>query len=141
MPGAKYETPNIKLGANRIISMINFGVTERKRQELEQRMRDCNLLESDIEERFVRSGGAGGQKVNKSSTCVYLRHIPSGLAVKVQKSRSQGLNRYYARKQMCELLENKLLGKNSPQAKRIEKIRKQKDRRKRKTRTHGKIGG
>jgi protein subunit release factor B len=111
--------------------MINFGITERKRQELQQRMHNCNLLESDFEETFVRSGGAGGQKVNKSSTCVHLKHIPSGLAVKVQKSRSQGLNRYYARKQMCELLENKLLGKESPQAKKLEKIRKQKDRRRR----------
>ena len=111
--------------------MINFGITERKRQELEQRMRDCGLAESDIEEKFVRSGGAGGQKVNKTSTCVHLKHIPSGLAVKVQKSRSQGLNRYYARKQMCELLENKLLGKESPEAKRKEKIRKQKNRRRR----------
>jgi protein subunit release factor B len=111
--------------------MINFGITERKRQELEQRMHNCNLLENDIEETFVRSGGAGGQKVNKSSTCVYLKHIPSGLAVKVQKSRSQRLNRYYARKQMCELLENKLLGKESPKAKKLEKIRKQKDRRRR----------
>jgi len=55
------------------------------------------------------------------------------LAVKVQKSRSQGLNRYYARKQMCELLENKLLGKESPEAKKIEQIRKQKDRRRRRT--------
>ncbi|MFA5261459.1 MAG: peptide chain release factor-like protein [Candidatus Omnitrophota bacterium] len=113
--------------------MINFGITERKRQELEQRMGGCGLVESDIEEKFVRSGGAGGQKVNKTSTCVHLKHIPSGLAVKVQKSRSQGLNRYYARKQMCELLENKLLGKNSPQAKKTEKIRKQKDRRRRRS--------
>lgn len=111
--------------------MINFGITERKTQELERRMIECNLLERDIEEKFVRSGGAGGQKVNKSSTCVHLKHIPSGLAVKVQKSRSQGLNRYYARKQMCQLLENKLLGKESPEAKKIAKIRKQKDRRKR----------
>jgi protein subunit release factor B len=111
--------------------MINFGITQQKRQELQQRMYNCNLLENDIEETFVRSSGAGGQKVNKSSTCVHLKHIPSGLAVKVQKSRSQGLNRYYARKQMCELLENKLLGKESPEAKRIEKIRKQKDRRRR----------
>jgi protein subunit release factor B len=94
-------------------------------------MSNCNLLENDIEEKFVRSGGAGGQNVNKTSTCVHLKHIPSGLAVKVQKSRTQGLNRYYARKQMCELLENKLLGKQSPKAKRIEKIRKQKDRRRR----------
>ncbi len=113
--------------------MINFGITERKRQELERRMRDCELLESDIEEKFVRSSGAGGQKVNKTSTCVHLKHIPSGLSVKVQKSRSQGLNRYYARKQMCELLENKLLGKESAEAKRREKIRKQKDRRRRRT--------
>jgi len=112
--------------------MIDFGVTERKKAELEQRMQKCNLFEKDIEEKFVRSSGAGGQKVNKSSTCVHLKHITSGLAVKVQKSRSQGLNRYYARKRMCELLENKLLGKESPEAKRIEKIRKQKDRRRRK---------
>jgi len=111
--------------------MINFGITERKRQELQQRMHNCNLFENDIEETFVRSGGAGGQKVNKTSTCVCLKHIPSGLAVKAQKSRSQGLNRYYARKQMCELLENKLLGKESPKAKKLEKIRKQKNRRRR----------
>lgn len=111
--------------------MINFGVTEQKKIALEQRMQTCGLVEKDLEETFVRSGGAGGQKVNKTSTCVHLRHIPTGLAVKVQKSRSQGLNRFYARRQLCELLENKLLGKDSPEAKRIGKIRKQKDRRKR----------
>ena len=113
--------------------MINFGITERKKAELQRRMHDCGLLESEIEEKFVRSGGAGGQKVNKTSSCVHLKHIASGFAVKVQKSRSQGLNRYYARKQMCELLENKQLGNESPQAKRLEKIRKQKDRRKRRS--------
>ncbi len=113
--------------------MINFGITERKKQELEQRMLKCNLFEKDIAEKFVRSSGSGGQKVNKSSTCVYLKHITTGLSVKVQKSRSQGLNRYYARKKMCELLENKLLGKQSSDAKRIEKIRKQKDRNRRRT--------
>lgn len=111
--------------------MINIGVTERKKIELEQRMQKCGLLEKDIEETFVRSGGTGGQKVNKTSTCVYLKHIPTGLAVKVQKSRSQGLNRFYARRQLCELLENKSMEKDCPEAKRIEKIRKQKDRRKR----------
>jgi protein subunit release factor B len=111
--------------------MINFGVTERKAHQLQRRMLNCGLLEDDIEEKFVRSSGAGGQKVNKSSTCVHLKHICSGLSVKVQKSRTQPLNRYYARKQMCELLENKLLGKESPEAKKIEKIRKQKDRRRR----------
>jgi len=113
--------------------MINFGVTERKSHELARRMHKCDLLEHDIEEKFVRSSGPGGQKVNKSSTCVHLRHICSGLSVKVQKGRSQGLNRYYARKQMCELLENKLPGKESPEAQKIEKNRKQKDRRRRRT--------
>lgn len=111
--------------------MIHFGVTEQKQTELEQRMRQCGLLEKDIEEKFVRSGGAGGQKVNKTSTCVYLKHLPTGLSVKVQKSRSQGLNRFYARRQLCELFENETLGKESPEAKRIESIRKQKDRRRR----------
>jgi len=111
--------------------MINFGITERKRQELELRMQNCLLFEKDIEERFVKSGGSGGQKVNKSSSCVYLKHALSGLSVKIQKSRSQGLNRYYARKRMCELLEDKLLGSESPQAQKIAKIRKQKDRNRR----------
>jgi protein subunit release factor B len=112
--------------------MIDFGVTGRKAAELEERMKKCKLSEKDIEEKFVRSGGAGGEKVNKTSTCVHLRHVPSGLAVKMQKSRRQGLNRYYARKRLCEMLENKLLGKESPEAKRLSKIRKQKDRRRRK---------
>jgi protein subunit release factor B len=113
--------------------MIDFGVTERKVVELEQRMKNCKLSEKDLEEKFVRSRGAGGQKVNKTSTCVHLRHVLSGLTVKMQKSRSQGLNRYYARKRLCEMLENKLLGKESPEAKRLSKIRKQKDRRRRKS--------
>jgi protein subunit release factor B len=112
--------------------MIDFGVTQRKAAELEQRMQKCSLFEKDLEEKFVRSGGSGGQKVNKTSTCVYLKHVPSGLAVKMQKSRSQGLNRYYARRRLCELIENKMLGKESPEAQRLRKIRKQKDRRRRK---------
>jgi peptide chain release factor len=111
--------------------VIHFGVTERKIAELEQRMQKCGLLEKDIEETFIRSRGAGGQKVNKTSTCVQLKHIPTGLAVKVQKSRSQAMNRFYARRQLCEFLEAKLLGKDSPKALEIKKIRKQKDRRSR----------
>jgi protein subunit release factor B len=80
--------------------MIDFGVTERKAAELAQRMAGCKLFEKDIEEKFVRSSGPGGQKVNKSSSCVHLMHRPSGLAVKMQKSRIQKLNRYNARKRL-----------------------------------------
>ncbi len=125
------KADNLRSTGERTRLMIDFGVTERKAVELGLRMEKCKLYEKDIEEKFVRSSGPGGQKVNKSSTCVHLTHRPSGLAVKMQKSRTQKLNRYYARKRLCEMLENKLLGKESPEAKRLSKIRKQKDRRKR----------
>ncbi len=112
--------------------MINFGITEKKQHALIERMQKCNLLESDLQESFTRSTGPGGQKVNKTSSCVNLKHIPTALSVKMQKARTQILNRYYARKKMCELLEEKQLGKQSTKAKLIEKIRKQKTRKKRK---------
>ena len=111
--------------------MLNFGVSEQKAQALAERMQACGLTEQDLEESFVRSSGPGGQHVNKTATCVILVHKPSGLQVKWQESRSQLLNRYHARKQMCKLLEAKALGKQSPEAKRIAKLRKQKDRRRR----------
>jgi protein subunit release factor B len=113
---------------------IQFPVTEAKAQSLYERMDRCGLKEADIEEQFVRSSGPGGQNVNKTSTCVMLRHEPSGLEVKCTKARSQGLNRYYARKFMCELLENAAMGKKSPAAQKADRIRKQKQRRKRRTR-------
>ena len=113
--------------------MIDFGVTERKARELQERMERCRISEADFEESFVRSRGPGGQKVNKSSTCVQLKHVPSGIAIKMQRSRRQGLNRYYARQRLCEMLEQQSLGRDSPEQKRREKIRKQKDRRRRRT--------
>jgi protein subunit release factor B len=111
--------------------MIHFGVSDKKAQELQQRMQACDLREENLEESFVNSRGPGGQHVNKNATCVVLLHTPTGLKVKIQKSRSQMLNRYYARKRLCELLEAQTLGQQSPQAKRIAKIKKQKDRRRR----------
>ena len=111
--------------------MLNFGVTEQKALALEKRMQDCGLREGDLEESFVHSSGPGGQHVNKTATCVVLVHAPTGLQVKCQESRSQLLNRYYARKQMCAQLEARALGQESPEGKRIAKLRKQKDRRRR----------
>ena len=96
-----------------------------------QRMSACGINEQDLEERYIRSSGPGGQHVNKTSTCVVLHHRPSGLQVKCQDSRSQLLNRFYARRRLCELLEEKQLGTLSPAAKRIAKLKKQKDRRRR----------
>jgi peptide chain release factor len=115
--------------------VINFGVTEQKANALRKRMADCGLLESDITESFIRSGGPGGQKVNKTASCVYLKHEITGLEVKMQESRGQLLNRYYARKRLCELLEAKTLGEKSPQAIKAQKIRRQKSRRSRRSRS------
>ena len=111
--------------------MINFGVTEYKSQQLRRRMKSCGLFEADLEEKFIRSGGPGGQKVNKTATCVYLKHVPSGLQVKMQQERTQGLNRFFARRRMCELREEKLPGNVSPETLKQQKKRKQKDRRRR----------
>ena len=96
--------------------MIRFGVTPQKEAELRARMEACGLREEDLSESFVRSRGPGGQHVNKTSTCVYLKHEPTGLEVKMQKSRDQRLNRFYARRRMCELIEEKVMGKESPEA-------------------------
>ncbi len=111
--------------------MIRFGVTPEKAAELLERMKACGLLEEDLEESFVRGSGPGGQKINRTASCVALRHRPTGLAVKIQQARSQALNRFYARRRLCELLEAQVLGEASPEARLRDKIRKQKARRKR----------
>ena len=115
--------------------MPKYGVTSQKEDELLARMLACNLREQDIEEGFIRGGGPGGQKVNKTASCVHLKHTPTGLEVKMQKARSQALNRFYARRRLCELLEEKQQGAQSPQALRILKLRKQKARRGRRARS------
>ena len=111
--------------------MNPFGVSETKSQALTEQMARLEIREQDLEERFVRAGGPGGQNVNKVSTCVWLRHRPSGLEVKVQQERSQALNRYLARRLLAAKLEAQLLGRASETQQRIAKIRRQKRRRSR----------
>ena len=77
--------------------MARFGVSIEKERELKERMVQMGILEKDLEESFVQSAGPGGQNVNKVSSCVLLRHLPTGIQVKCQKERSQGMNRYHAR--------------------------------------------
>jgi len=120
---------------------MNFGVTRKKQEELEARMAAMGLREADLQEKYVRSSGPGGQNVNKTASCVYLKHVRSGLKVKMQRERSQGLNRYYARKRLCELVEQERMGSKSPAALKAEKIRKQKQHRKRRSKAKRKVRG
>lgn len=111
--------------------MIDFGVTPAKQEELRRRMEACALREGDLDESFVRSGGKGGQKVNKTASCVYLRHAPTGIEVKCQRSRSRALNRYLARRELCERVDEQVRGRQSARRQEQEKIRRRKRRRSR----------
>lgn len=111
--------------------MINFNVSKSKEEALLQKMARFGIKESDLIENFVRSGGPGGQNVNKTSTAVYLKHIPTGIEVKCQETRSQVLNRYLARKILVNKIEDKILGKLSEEKQKIYKLKKQKKRRSR----------
>ncbi len=109
--------------------MSRFPVSSTKESALLKRMAELGIVEDDIEERFIRGGGPGGQKINKTSSCVYLSHEPSGIEVKCQAGRSQAMNRYYARQELCDRLEERLLGEKSRKQMAAEKIRRQKRKR------------
>lgn len=111
--------------------MRSSPVNPDKTQQLAQRMAALGVRESDIEESFVRSGGHGGQNVNKTSTCVMLLHRPTGLQVKCQATRQQGLNRFIARRLLLDKIEELQTGQAAAEVSRVEKIRRQKLKRSR----------
>ena len=100
-----------------------------KEQALNNKLALLGVKKTDVVEKFIRSGGRGGQNVNKVSTCVYLRHIPTGIEVKMSRERSQALNRFLAWRLLADKIEEKIRGVESERVKRFEKIRRQKRKR------------
>ena len=111
--------------------MGQFPVSLDKESQLAQRMAALGVREADIEESFVRSGGHGGQNVNKTSTCVMLVHGPTQLRVKCQSTRQQGMNRFLARRMLLDKIEAQQTGAVAARTSEAEKIRRQKRRRSR----------
>jgi protein subunit release factor B len=112
--------------------MLTFAVSEEKNRWLRERMEELGIIEKDIEEKFVRSSGHGGQNVNKTSTCVYVKHVPTGIEVKCMKDRSQSINRFLARRELVMRI-GKLSGQEGSEDMKREKIRKKKAKSKKRT--------
>lgn len=108
-------------------------IRKETQEELEKKMNELGIKENDLVEKFILGSGKGGQKINKTSSCVYLKHAPTGIEIKCQKDRSREMNRFYARKELCKRLEEKIEGIKSEKQQLREKIRRQKQRRSRKS--------
>ncbi|MEM9236174.1 MAG: peptide chain release factor-like protein [Verrucomicrobiota bacterium] len=108
-------------------------VSPEKQAALEERMARLGIQEADLVEKFILGSGSGGQKINKTHSCVYLKHEPSGIEIKNQSSRSREMNRFHARRELCDTFDEIRLGKASKRQQEQKKIRRQKRRRSRRS--------
>jgi protein subunit release factor B len=111
--------------------MTGSGATSQKEAALAARLAGLGVKPEDLIEKFIRASGPGGQNVNKTSTAVYLKHVPTGIEVKMQRERSQALNRFLARRALADKLESRLRGEQSAEVARVARLRRQKRRRSR----------
>lgn len=106
-------------------------ITPQKKEKLHTEMKRLNINETDIEEKFIKGSGKGGQKVNKTNSTVQLHYKKENIVIKCGKTRSREDNRFFARRELCEAIDAKINGNLSKKEIELEKIRKQKSRRKR----------
>lgn len=125
---SKFFTPKM----TKIIYTKDMALSKETKDRLEKRMMELGILENDLIEKFILGSGSGGQKINKTSSCVYIKHVPTGIEIKCQQDRSRDLNRYHARQELCERIEEERFQEKSKKQHAIEKIRRQKKRRSRK---------
>jgi len=108
------------------LKAVQNPLSSEKTAALAQRMTTLGILENDLLEKFIRGSGAGGQKINKTSNCVFLKHLPTGVCIKCQIERSREMNRFLARRELCDQLELIRDGKAIAKTQAIEKLRRQK---------------
>lgn len=121
--------------------MANTFISPEKIRDLEETLKRLGIKDDDIQERFVHARGRGGQKVNTSSSCVHLKHLPTGIEVKCSQTRSQAMNRFFARRILAQKVEEELLGETSSLARTRDRIRRQKKKRSKRARAkHGGSG-
>lgn len=104
-------------------------ITNEKWDELRRRMERLGIAEGDLIEKFIIGSGRGGQNLQKTSSCVYIKHVPTSIEVKCQKSRSRDMNRYFARQSLCERIETDILKIKTAKVHAVEKLRRQKKKR------------
>ena len=109
--------------------MTKQHINSNKEAALARRMEQLGIKEKDLDEQFIKGSGSGGQKINKTNSCVQLVHKPSGIIIKCQRSRSRNLNRYYARVELVERIAEQVEGEKSKRARAAAKLRKQKQKR------------
>jgi protein subunit release factor B len=110
-------------------------LSSEKLTALAARMTALGIVEADLLEKFIRGSGAGGQKINKTSNCVFLKHLPTGVCIKCQMDRSREMNRFLARRELCDQLESIAQGTATAKTQAIEKLRRQKRPRSRNSKT------
>lgn len=107
-------------------------VSKDKWEKLVERMDKLRITEVNLIEKFILGSGKGGQNLHKTASTVYLKHLPSGLEIKCQESRSRDDNRYFARERLCEKLHAIISDEKTKTQQQLEKLKRQKKRRSRK---------